>query len=178
MNSAPHREPLSFSALGRRKSIASRSPVHAATDQIIWKTSRLTLVAQRVRLDVHVGTTHRAREGSLDSRRPLVEHNRHAARRTISVGAHRRSRAIMLDVMTPDGRARGERKRISRGVYQGKTALQAATSRVGIGLSVVTEFVDAHSGSLGSRGRLRQRALSRAPADAQRRARGKGLHPA
>jgi two-component system sensor histidine kinase GlrK len=68
---------------------------------------------------------------------------------TISLHARAEREQLILDVMdSGPGIPTEERKRIFEAFYQGKTPQGGHVKGTGIGLSVVTEFVNAHGGSI------------------------------
>ena len=68
---------------------------------------------------------------------------------TISIHARAERDQLVLDVMdSGPGIPPDERNRIFEAFYQGKTPQGGHVKGTGIGLSVVTEFVNAHSGSI------------------------------
>jgi two-component system sensor histidine kinase GlrK len=119
----------------------------------VLENQQLTLVAQRVRLDVQVEdltpTADRAKVRLiLDN---LLSNAVKFTPRggTISLHARRERDQLVLDVMdSGPGIPADERKRIFEAFYQGKTPQGGHVKGTGIGLSVVTEFVNAHGGSI------------------------------
>jgi two-component system sensor histidine kinase GlrK len=119
----------------------------------VLENQQLTLVAQRVRLDVQVEdltpTADRAKVRLiLDN---LLSNAVKFTPRggTISIHARRDREQLVLDVMdSGPGIPADERKRIFEAFYQGKTPQGGHVKGTGIGLSVVTEFVNAHGGSI------------------------------
>ncbi|MEP6546108.1 MAG: HAMP domain-containing sensor histidine kinase [Gammaproteobacteria bacterium] len=119
----------------------------------VLENQQLTLVAQRVRLDVHV-----------DDLAPLADRGKvrlildnllsNAIKftprgGTISIHARGEREQLVLDVMdSGPGIPPEERNRIFEAFYQGKTPQGGHVKGTGIGLSVVTEFVNAHGGSI------------------------------
>jgi two-component system, NtrC family, sensor histidine kinase GlrK len=68
---------------------------------------------------------------------------------TISLHAHGERDQLVLDVMdSGPGIPADERNKIFEAFYQGKTPQGGHVKGTGIGLSVVTEFVNAHGGSI------------------------------
>ena len=119
----------------------------------VLENQQLTLVAQRVRLDVQVeDLTPLADRGKvrliLDN---LLSNAIEFTPRggTISIHARGEREQLVLDVMdSGPGIPEGERNRIFEAFYQGKTPQGGHVKGTGIGLSVVTEFVNAHGGSI------------------------------
>ncbi len=119
----------------------------------VLESQQLTLVAQRVRLDVHVeDLTPVADRGKV--RLILDNLLSNAIKFTprggaISIHARAERDQLVLDVMdSGPGIPADERDRIFEAFYQGKTPQGGHVKGTGIGLSVVTEFVNAHSGSI------------------------------
>ena len=119
----------------------------------VLENQQLTLVAQRVRLDVQVedltALADRAKVRLiLDN---LLSNAIKFTPRggTISLHAHCEREQLILDVMdSGPGIPADERSRIFEAFYQGKTPQGGHVKGTGIGLSVVTEFVNAHGGSI------------------------------
>ncbi len=119
----------------------------------VLENQQLTLVAQRVRLDVHVeDLTPLADRGKI---RLILDNLLSNAIKftprggTISIHARGEREQLVLDVMdSGPGIPPDERNRIFEAFYQGKTPQGGHVKGTGIGLSVVTEFVNAHSGSI------------------------------
>ncbi len=119
----------------------------------VLENQQLTLVAQRVRLDVQVeDLTPWADRGKvrliLDN---LLSNAIKFTPRGGRISMHARGEAdqLILDVMdTGPGIPAEERNRIFEAFYQGKTPQGGHVKGTGIGLSVVTEFVNAHGGSI------------------------------
>ena len=119
----------------------------------VLESQQLTLVAQRVRLDVHVeDLTTFSDRGKV---RLILDNLLSNAIKftprggTISIHARGEREQLVLDVMdSGPGIPPEERKRIFEAFYQGKTPQGGYVKGTGIGLSVVTEFVHAHSGSI------------------------------
>jgi two-component system, NtrC family, sensor histidine kinase GlrK len=119
----------------------------------VLENQQLTLVAQRVRLDVHVqDLTPVADRGKV---RLILDNLLSNAIKftprggTISIHARAEREQLVLDVMdSGPGIPPDERNRIFEAFYQGKTPQGGHVKGTGIGLSVVTEFVNAHSGSI------------------------------
>jgi two-component system sensor histidine kinase GlrK len=119
----------------------------------VLENQQLTLVAQRVRLDVHVeDLTPTADRGKV---RLILDNLLSNAIKftprggTISIHARGEREQLVLDVMdSGPGIAPEERNRIFEAFYQGKTPQGGHVKGTGIGLSVVTEFVNAHGGSI------------------------------
>jgi two-component system sensor histidine kinase GlrK len=119
----------------------------------VLENQQLTLVAQRVRLDVQV-----------EDLTPLADRAKvrlildnllsNAIKFTprggnISIHARREREQLVIDVMdSGPGIPPDERNRIFEAFYQGKTPQGGHVKGTGIGLSVVTEFVNAHGGSI------------------------------
>jgi len=86
---------------------------------------------------------------------------------TISLHARAEREQLLLDVMdSGPGIPADERNRIFEAFYQGKTPQGGHVKGTGIGLSVVTEFVNAHGGSIESSSPSRAARISRAAAPA------------
>ena len=119
----------------------------------VLENQQLTLVAQRVRLDVHVeDLTTLSDRGKV---RLILDNLLSNAIKftprggTISIHARGEREQLVLDVMdSGPGIPAEERNRIFEAFYQGKTPQGGHVKGTGIGLSVVTEFVSAHSGSI------------------------------
>jgi len=119
----------------------------------VLENQQLTLVAQRVRLDVHVeDLTPLADRGKV---RLILDNLLSNAIKftprggTISIQARSERDQLVLDVMdSGPGIPPEERNRIFEAFYQGKTPQGGHVKGTGIGLSVVTEFVNAHGGSI------------------------------
>jgi two-component system sensor histidine kinase GlrK len=119
----------------------------------VLENQQLTLVAQRVRLDVHVeDLTAVADRGKI---RLILDNLLSNAIKftprggTISIHARAEREQLVLDVMdSGPGIPAEERNRIFEAFYQGKTPQGGHVKGTGIGLSVVTEFVNAHGGSI------------------------------
>jgi two-component system sensor histidine kinase GlrK len=119
----------------------------------VLENQQLTLVGQRVRLDVQVEDLAPLADRSkvrliLDN---LLSNAIKFTPRggTISIHARREREQLMLDVMdSGPGIPADERNRIFEAFYQGKTPQGGHVKGTGIGLSVVTEFVNAHGGSI------------------------------
>ena len=119
----------------------------------VLENQQLTLVAQRVRLDVQV-----------EDLTPLADRAKvrlildnllsNAIKFTprggnISILARREREQLVIDVIdSGPGIPPDERNRIFEAFYQGKTPQGGHVKGTGIGLSVVTEFVNAHGGSI------------------------------
>jgi two-component system, NtrC family, sensor histidine kinase GlrK len=119
----------------------------------VLENQQLTLVAQRVRLDVQV-----------EDLTPLADRAKvrlildnllsNAIKFTprggnISILARREREQLVIDVIdSGPGIPPEERNRIFEAFYQGKTPQGGHVKGTGIGLSVVTEFVNAHGGSI------------------------------
>jgi two-component system sensor histidine kinase GlrK len=119
----------------------------------VLENQQLTLVAQRVRLDVHVeDLTTLADRGKV---RLILDNLLSNAVKftprggTIAIHVRREREQLVLDVMdSGPGIPPEDRNRIFEAFYQGKTPQGGHVKGTGIGLSVVTEFVNAHSGSI------------------------------
>ncbi|GAC1674068.1 MAG: two component system sensor histidine kinase QseE/GlrK [Steroidobacteraceae bacterium] len=119
----------------------------------VLENQQLTLVAHRVRLDVHVeDLVPVADRGKL---RLILDNLLSNAIKftprggTISIHARAEREQLVLDVMdSGPGVPAEERQRIFEAFYQGKTPQGGHVKGTGIGLSVVTEFVNAHGGSI------------------------------
>lgn len=119
----------------------------------VLENQQLTLVAQRVRLDVQVeDLTPMADRGKL---RLILDNLLSNAIKftprggTISIHARAERGQLIMDVMdSGPGIPAEERSRIFEAFYQGKTPQGGHVKGTGIGLSVVTEFVNAHGGSI------------------------------
>jgi two-component system sensor histidine kinase GlrK len=119
----------------------------------VLENQQLTLVAQRVRLDVHVeDLTPLADRGKV---RLILDNLLSNAIKftprggTISIHARGEREQLVLDVIdSGPGIPAAERNRIFEAFYQGKTPQGGHVKGTGIGLSVVTEFVNAHGGGI------------------------------
>jgi two-component system, NtrC family, sensor histidine kinase GlrK len=119
----------------------------------VLENQQLTLVAQRVRLDVHVeDLTTLADRGKV---RLILDNLLSNAVKftprggTIAIHVRGERDQLVLDVMdSGPGIPPEDRNRIFEAFYQGKTPQGGHVKGTGIGLSVVTEFVSAHSGSI------------------------------
>jgi two-component system sensor histidine kinase GlrK len=119
----------------------------------VLENQQLTLVAQRVRLDVQVeDLTPFADRAKV---RLILDNLLSNAIKftprggTISIHVRGEREQLILDVMdSGPGIPPDERKRIFEAFYQGKTPQGGHVKGTGIGLSVVTEFVMAHSGAI------------------------------
>jgi two-component system sensor histidine kinase GlrK len=119
----------------------------------VLENQQLTLIAQRVRLDVQVeDLTPLADRGKV---RLILDNLLSNAVKftprggTISIHARREREQLVLDVIdSGPGIPDSERKRIFEAFYQGKSPQGGYVKGTGIGLSVVTEFVNAHGGSI------------------------------
>ncbi len=119
----------------------------------VLENQQLTLIAQRVRLDVQVedlapladrGKVRLILDNLLSNAVKFTPRGG-----TISIHARRDREQLVLDVMdSGPGIPDAERKRIFEAFYQGKTPQGGHVKGTGIGLSVVTEFVNAHDGSI------------------------------
>jgi two-component system sensor histidine kinase GlrK len=119
----------------------------------VLENQQLTLVAQRVRLDVQVeDLTPCADRGKV---RLILDNLLSNAIKftprggTIAISARADRDQLVLDVIdSGPGIPVDERNRIFEAFYQGKTPQGGHVKGTGIGLSVVTEFVNAHGGSI------------------------------
>ncbi|HEY1314748.1 MAG TPA: HAMP domain-containing sensor histidine kinase [Steroidobacteraceae bacterium] len=119
----------------------------------VLENQQLTLVAQRVRLDVHIeDLTPVADRGKV---RLILDNLLSNAIKftprggTISIHARGEREQLVIDVIdSGPGIPPDDRKRIFEAFYQGKTPQGGHVKGTGIGLSVVTEFVNAHAGSV------------------------------
>jgi two-component system sensor histidine kinase GlrK len=119
----------------------------------VLENQQLTLVAQRVRLDVHVeDLTPLADRGKV---RLILDNLLSNAIKftprggTISMHARAEREQLVLEVMdSGPGIPAEERSRIFEAFYQGKAPQGGHVKGTGIGLSVVIEFVNAHGGSI------------------------------
>jgi two-component system sensor histidine kinase GlrK len=114
---------------------------------------QLTLVGQRVRLDVRVeDVTIAADRGKLklifdNLLSNAIKFTPHGG--TIHIHAHAVREQLVLDVAdSGPGIPREERGRIFEAFYQGKSPQGGPLKGTGIGLSVVIEFVQAHGGAI------------------------------
>jgi len=119
----------------------------------VLESQRLTLVSQRVRLDVRVEDVTLSADRSkvrliLDNLLSnAVKFTPHGG--TIHIHAQSMRDQLVLDVAdTGPGIPLEERSRIFEAFYQGKTPQGGHVKGTGIGLSVVIEFVHAHSGTI------------------------------
>jgi two-component system, NtrC family, sensor histidine kinase GlrK len=119
----------------------------------VLENQQLTLVAHRVRLDVQIeDLTPRADRAKL---RLILDNLLSNAIKftprggTIGIHARREREQLLLEVTdSGPGIPAEERNRIFEAFYQGKAPQGGHVKGTGIGLSVVTEFVAAHSGSV------------------------------
>jgi two-component system sensor histidine kinase GlrK len=119
----------------------------------VLENQQLTRVAQRVRLDVQVqDLTPLADRGKV---RLILDNLLSNAVKftprggTICIHARAEREQLVLDVMdSGPGIPPEERNRIFEAFYQGKTPQGGHVKGTGIGLSVMTEFVNAHGGSI------------------------------
>jgi two-component system sensor histidine kinase GlrK len=119
----------------------------------VLENQQLTLVAQRVRLDVQIedlspvadrGKVRLILDNLLSNAIKFTPRGG-----TISIHARSEREQLVLDVMdSGPGIPVEERSRIFEAFYQGKTPQGGHVKGTGIGLSVVTEFVNAHAGSI------------------------------
>ena len=117
------------------------------------ESQQLTLVGQRVRLDVRVeDVTVAADRGKLklildNLLSNAIKFTPHGG--TIHIHAQARREQLVLDVAdTGAGIPLEERGRIFEAFYQGKSPQGGHVKGTGIGLSVVIEFVQAHGGTI------------------------------
>jgi two-component system, NtrC family, sensor histidine kinase GlrK len=119
----------------------------------VLENQQLTLVAQRVRLDVQVEDLTPVADRSkvrliLDN---LLSNAVKFTPRGGTISMHARSERdqLVMDVIdSGPGIPAEERNRIFEAFYQGKSPQGGHVKGTGIGLSVVTEFVNAHGGSI------------------------------
>jgi len=119
----------------------------------VLENQQLTLVAQRVRLEVRVeDLTPLADRAKV---RLILDNLLSNAIKftprggTISIQAHAERHQLVLDVIdSGPGVPAAERERIFEAFYQGKIPQGGHVKGTGIGLSVVTEFVAAHNGAI------------------------------
>ena len=119
----------------------------------VLENQQLTLVAQRVRLDVQVeDLTPLADRAKV---RLILDNLLSNAVKftprggTISIHARGEREQLILDVMdSGPGIPAEDRARIFEAFYQGKTPQGGHVKGTGIGLSVVIEFVNAHGGAI------------------------------
>jgi two-component system sensor histidine kinase GlrK len=119
----------------------------------VLENQQLTLIGQRVRLDVRIeDLTPWADRGKI---RLILDNLLSNAIKftprggTICMHARAEGDQLILDVMdSGPGIPAEERGRIFEAFYQGKTPQGGHVKGTGIGLSVVTEFVNAHGGSI------------------------------
>jgi two-component system sensor histidine kinase GlrK len=145
---------LSFSAW-QAKSVAMEVSEFKVRPLIkgVLENQQLTLVGQRVRLDVQVEDLTVLADRSkvrliLDN---LLSNAIKFTPRGGTISLHARSERdqLLLDVIdSGPGIPADERNRIFEAFYQGKTPQGGHVKGTGIGLSVVTEFVNAHGGSI------------------------------
>jgi two-component system sensor histidine kinase GlrK len=119
----------------------------------VLENQQLTLVAQRVRLDVQVedlapwadrGKVRLILDNLLSNAIKFTPRGG-----TISMYARGERDQLILDVIdSGPGIPAEERNRIFEAFYQGKSPQGGHVKGTGIGLSVVTEFVNAHGGSI------------------------------
>ena len=119
----------------------------------VLENQQLTLVAQRVRLDVQVEDL--APWADRSKVRLILDNLLSNAIKftprggTIALHARRDRDQLILDVIdSGPGIPAEERNRIFEAFYQGKAPQGGHVKGTGIGLSVVTEFVNAHAGSI------------------------------
>ena len=120
----------------------------------VLENQQLTLLSQRVRLDVRVeDVTLVADRGKI---RLILENLVSNAVKYSPKGgtihlqaAHRRARSCVLDVAdSGPGIPKEDRGHVFDAFYTGRAARSAAVKGTGIGLSVVLEFVSAHGGTV------------------------------
>jgi two-component system sensor histidine kinase GlrK len=119
----------------------------------VLENQQLTLIAQRVRLDVRIeDLTTQADRGKL---RLILDNLLSNAIKftprggTIAIHALGERDQLVIDVIdSGPGIPTDERNRIFEAFYQGKTPQGGHVKGTGIGLSVVTEFVNAHGGAI------------------------------
>ncbi len=119
----------------------------------VLENQQLTLVAQRVRLDVQVeDLTPLADRAKV---RLILDNLLSNAIKftprggTISIQARGEREQLVLEVIdSGPGIPAADRKQIFEAFYQGKTPQGGHVKGTGIGLSVVIEFVNAHGGSI------------------------------
>jgi len=119
----------------------------------VLENQQLTLIAQRVRLDVQVEDL--APSADRGKVRLILDNLLSNAIKftprggTISMHARGERDQLIFDVIdSGPGIPADERNRIFEAFYQGKTPQGGHVKGTGIGLSVVTEFVNAHGGSI------------------------------
>ena len=119
----------------------------------VLENQQLTLIAQRVRLDVKIeDLSPQADRGKL---RLILDNLLSNAIKftprggTIAIHALSEREQLIIDVIdSGPGIPVDERNRIFEAFYQGKTPQGGHVKGTGIGLSVVTEFVNAHGGGI------------------------------
>jgi two-component system sensor histidine kinase GlrK len=119
----------------------------------VLENQQLTLIAQRVRLDVKIeDLSPQADRGKL---RLILDNLLSNAIKftprggTISIHARSEHEQLVIDVIdSGPGIPSDERHRIFEAFYQGRTPQGGHVKGTGIGLSVVTEFVSAHGGGI------------------------------
>jgi len=119
----------------------------------VLENQQLTLVAQRVRLEVRIeDLTPLADRAKV---RLILDNLLSNAIKftprggTISIQAHAERHQLVLEVIdSGPGVPTEERARIFEAFYQGKIPQGGYVKGTGIGLSVVTEFVNAHNGAI------------------------------
>jgi two-component system, NtrC family, sensor histidine kinase GlrK len=119
----------------------------------VLENQQLTLIAQRVRLDVKIeDLTPQADRGKL---RLILDNLLSNAIKftprggTIAIHALCEREQLVIDVIdSGPGIPADERSRIFEAFYQGKIPQGGHVKGTGIGLSVVTEFVNAHGGGI------------------------------
>jgi two-component system sensor histidine kinase GlrK len=119
----------------------------------VLENQQLTLIAQRVRLDVKIeDLSPQADRGKL---RLILDNLLSNAIKftprggTIAIHAMSERDQLVIDVIdSGPGIPADERNRIFEAFYQGKTPQGGHVKGTGIGLSVVTEFVNAHGGAI------------------------------
>jgi two-component system, NtrC family, sensor histidine kinase GlrK len=119
----------------------------------VLENQQLTLIGQRVRLDVKIqDLTPQADRGKL---RLILDNLLSNAIKftprggTIAIHAQSEREQLVIDVIdSGPGVPTEERNRIFEAFYQGTTPQGGHVKGTGIGLSVVTEFVNAHGGAI------------------------------
>ncbi len=119
----------------------------------VLENQQLTLIAQRVRLDVQIeDLSPQADRGKL---RLILDNLLSNAIKftprggTIAIHARSEREQLVIDVIdSGPGIPAEERNRIFEAFYQGRTPQGGHVKGTGIGLSVVTEFVNAHGGGI------------------------------
>ncbi len=119
----------------------------------VLENQQLTLIAQRVRLDVKIEDL--APEADRGKLRLILDNLLSNAVKftprggTIAIHARSERDQLVIDVIdSGPGIPTDERNRIFEAFYQGRTPQGGHVKGTGIGLSVVTEFVNAHRGGI------------------------------